>query len=530
MKILSMAIVLGVFWVQGLLHAAPSEEATAETKKVDVLAEVRKMNGPEYASPPTKFRAGHVTARKLDPEAIRKTDGGYTIQLPSKAPVPTPAVYDGKVYVSGGFHSKEYYCFRADSGELVWGINLDDDGPSSAACKDGVIVFNTESCTIFAVEADTGKMLWSHWLGDPLMTTPTIAGGRVFTSYPARGGGGFGNLQMNQAPNMAQQQAAPVPQGNTPPAPAAGQPGKKRPPASHVLACLELKTGKILWQKWIDSDVMSAPVATGDDLYVTTFAGTVYRFKQASGKILSARRERATSAPVVVQGKVFYTQRADSGNGDAAEEALARLDQATGKRDYQVSRKPATYLDAAAQRASGYAAKGMQLDAGNGFAGGAPASANAQAAMGNIGQMSVSTLQAFQGSRVLTYGQRNFNCMGDEVICTDRASGKSLWKVKLSGDLKKLGGFLAAPPAAAGGQIFLATLQGEVLQLHPDTGKLTKRYKVGSPVRFQPVVVDGRIYVGTQDGKLVCLDTGDKRFTGWPMWGGNAERTGVAGK
>jgi len=159
MKILSMAAVLGALWAPGLLPAAEPEETVAETKKIDVLAEVRKMNGPEFTSPPTKFRAGHVTARKLDPQAIRKTDAGYTIQLPSKAPVPTPAVYEGKVYVSGGFHSKEYYCFHAATGELVWGIGLDDDGPSSAACKDGVIVFHTESSTIYAVEADTGKML-----------------------------------------------------------------------------------------------------------------------------------------------------------------------------------------------------------------------------------------------------------------------------------------------------------------------------------------------------------------------------------
>ena len=64
-------------------------------------------------------------------------------------------------------------------------------------------------------------------------------------------------------------------------------------PSTHVLAAFDLKTGKVLWQKWIDSDVMSAPVAVDDELYVATFSGTVYKFKQKSGKILSARRDRA---------------------------------------------------------------------------------------------------------------------------------------------------------------------------------------------------------------------------------------------
>ena len=37
----------------------------------------------------------------------------------------------------------------------------------------------------------------------------------------------------------------------------------------------------------------------------------------------------------------------------------------------------------------------------------------------------------------------------------------------------------------------------------------------------------GRVYVGTETGKVVCIDAGDKKFTGWPCWGGNAAHTGV---
>ena len=74
--------------------------------------------------------SGHVTPRKLPKGALGKDKNDFVIQLPSKAPVPTPAVYQDKVYVSGSFHSKEFYCVSAISGELEWGFNLDDDGPS----------------------------------------------------------------------------------------------------------------------------------------------------------------------------------------------------------------------------------------------------------------------------------------------------------------------------------------------------------------------------------------------------------------
>jgi Ca-activated chloride channel homolog len=464
----------------------------------DITKTVADWGTDKFAGPPTEFRKGNVTVRELDAKALTKTDSGYTIKLPSGAPITTPTVHDGKVYVSGGFHSKEFYCFEASAGKLVWAINLDDDGPSSAVVEDGVCVFNTESCTIFGVDAQTGKLLWSHWLGDPLTSTPTIANGKVFTSYPA---GGRGQAE-----------------------PAKG--AKARPPCSHVLACLELKSGKILWQRWLESDVMSAPVAADKELYVTSFAGVVYKFQQEDGKLLSAVRSRATSAPVVVGNQVYLTRRADDGKGKA-EEQIAGVGRDDGKTNVEGTKKEAGYIDSTVQGRTALTEAAKALDASNGFAGGAPATANADAGLFNIGQGSVSTLQSFQGSRLLNFADRNFNTMGDEVMCSDPKTGKCLWSFKLDGDLKKHGGFMGAPPAAAGGQVFLATLSGDVLQMDPETGKLTKAYKVGSQVRQQPAIVDGKIFVGTQDGKLVVIDTGDKKFTGWTTWGGNSAHSGV---
>ena len=43
----------------------------------------------------------------------------------------------------------------------------------------------------------------------------------------------------------------------------------------------------------------------------------------------------------------------------------------------------------------------------------------------------------------------------------------------------------------------------------------------------QPVIHQGWIYVCTERGKLVAINTGDPTLTGWAQWGGNAARTGV---
>jgi len=86
--------------------------------------------------------------------------------------------------VSGGFGSKEYFWFDVKSGKKLWAIDLSDDSPSTTDYSDGIIYFNTESCTIFAVNYLTGEQRWSFWLGDPLLTSPNILGSTVFTSYP----------------------------------------------------------------------------------------------------------------------------------------------------------------------------------------------------------------------------------------------------------------------------------------------------------------------------------------------------------
>jgi outer membrane protein assembly factor BamB len=487
-------------------EAAKDKDAKSAPEKVDILKEVQEWNSDKYLAPPTQFRQGHVSPRKLDEKALQKSQTGFMVSLPSNAPIPTPTVYQGNLYVSGGFHSKEFYCLKADTGDLVWGMTLDDDGPTAAVCEDDVVVFNTESCTIFALDAKTGKHLWSYFLGDPLTSTPTIAGGKVFTSYPAAGRGPQADPQQKQN-NDAKAKAG--------------------PPCSHVLVAFELKTGKILWQRWIDSDVMSAPVAVDKELYATSFAGVVYKFNQEDGKILSAEKSRATSAPVVVGKNVYLTRRSDDGKGPA-KEAIAAVGRDNNQPIYQVKDREAGYIDGKVQEKAKLAGAAANLDAGNGFAGGAPAAANPDAAKGNIGQANVSSMQAFQGSRILNWGDRNFNCMGDELVCTDPASGKSLWSYKLEGDMKKEGGHLAAPPAAAGGMLFLVTLDGKVLQMDPKEGKVVKTYKVGHQVRFQPIIDAGKIYVGTQDGKIVCIDTGDKTFTGWSCWGANAAHTGIA--
>jgi outer membrane protein assembly factor BamB len=94
--------------------------------------------------------------------------------------------------------------------------------------------------------------------------------------------------------------------------------------------------------------------------------------------------------------------------------------------------------------------------------------------------------------------------MGDEVVCTSPTTGERLWALKVDGDLKALGGHLASAPVWSAGDLFVATAVGEVLQIRAADGTVKARYKIGSQLRYAPAIADGRLYVGTQDGKVVC--------------------------
>ncbi len=499
--------------VQAATKPPPPKPAVVDKESEIITRDLIAMNdGKKYGLPARDFKAGTVKQRQAP--AVKKTKTGFEVQFDNHSPVSTPAVFDGRVYSSGGFNSREFYAFDAKTGAGSFGLDLSDDGPSASACEQGTCVFNTESCTVFAIDAKTGKGKWAWFLGDPQTSSPAIANGRVFTSYPAGAAAGDGK--------------------------------RERPPtASHVLAAFDLKSGEVVWQDWLDADVISAPVAVGEFLYVATFNGTVIKLEQATGKIRYATKARATSAPVVefVAGleSMYYTRRADgdpepSANAQhaahpaakaAASEQIIRTDHNEPQTKYTTPAKKADYLDGDVQDKTDMKQKASGHDAGNGFGAGAPASANAKAAKSQIGQSNVATIQQFQGSRILHMSKLNVNTMGDEVIATNAEDGVQLWSHKLTGNVVKDGGFLGSAPVAAGSHVILATLQGQILELDPKTGKTENTWEVGGTVRAQPSVVDGWIYVGTEDGRLVAIDTGDRTLTGWAMWGGNAARTGM---
>jgi Ca-activated chloride channel family protein len=434
---------------------------------------------------------------RFSPLAVEGTRG-WRFRTAGSLPLATPAVAGGKVYFGGGYGSHDFYALDAATGRLAWQMHTGDDGPTAAVLLDNDVLFNTESCTLYCVDARTGRTRWKKWLGDPLMNQPAAAGGRVYMAYP--GGNG-----------------------------------------QHRLACIATGSGKEIWNRPVNGDVITAPVLEGDAVYLATIDGQVYAFDAAGGRSRWSREYHATSAPWIHEGQVYVSTRAPAGRssgppppppppGTPAEaapaESIGELDGEAGKEvGRQAERAGARYLTDGYNRRQMKAQAAQDYDTSVGFAA-PPASAKLYQATANLGVSSVASVWAFQGSRPCVFDGRLYTAQHDVLRCTEARSGRPLWEARFTDTKRFEGGRALMPPSLAGDAVYLATATGQLFCLEAATGDLRWHVEVGEPVSFQPAVMNGRVYLATDRGAVFNLDARDPRATGWAMWGGNSRHNG----
>ena len=220
---------------------------------------------------------------------------GWVTRLPDGQQVPALAYGDGKVFASGGFETYNFYALDAAGGRIVWSADqLPDNGPTAPIYDDDRIIFNTESCTLVALSAKTGKLLWSKWLGDPTLAQVALADGLVFAAHPGENG-----------------------------------------PA---LSAYRVNNGAHVWTRPVDGELYAAPVIAGDSVYASTIGGNSYRFISRTGKQVWSRRLHATTAPFIAGDELHVSQRTKAG------EAQVVVSTATGAIMRTHAAVPAPYL------------------------------------------------------------------------------------------------------------------------------------------------------------------------------------------
>src|SRR5262245_4168616 len=373
---------------------------------------------------------------------------GWRAQVPMRRGIATPAVAADHVIFGGGFGSHDVYALDAATGRLRWHVHTRDDGPTAAVVVGDTVLFNTESCTLMAVEAETGAVRWEKWLGDPLLAQPAAVRDRVLMVYP---GGG-----------------------------------------KHWLAAFEVHAGRELWRSPLGHDVITAPVLADGKAYMATYDGVVSCFVLENGDPCWSKDMGATSAPWVADGKVYVAQRsrdADATPRDRrAMERCTWVEQNDGTELGGSSVKPAWYLDpgwGAARKAAYYAA-----DAAVGFAH-PPASAKMHFVSHLIGEGHVSRAYRFQGSRPVVHNGVVFDTTGDQLEAREVTTDRLLWwwaDARAEEGERRL-----TPPAVANGRVLVGTWDGHLVSLDAASGRVRWRVPVGAPCHWQPVMTQGRV-------------------------------------
>jgi len=497
---LAAALTVSLFAVAAILFA---QSAPQPNKADNKPAAVSKLDAKQVQIDLDKAAAFDLPDAKNDLTAVsfKTPDGkeGWVMRIPGSRPIATPAYADGMIFFGGGYGSHEFYAVDAETGRVVWQMRTKDDGPTAAVVEDGCVTFNTESCTVIVAEAKTGKVIWQEWLGDPLMSQPAISKGRLYIAYPA------GQRSAQQAQNNSAQ----TDQSNLGP--------------GHRMLCADLKTGRHLWERQITSDVISAPVVSGDQLLFTCFDGVSFCLDASSGAVVWKKENAGTSAPLVADGHVVTTSK-ETKDGKSYE-GLRRLDLKGGEeRDRELlAKEKADYL-----RSGG--GGGVAMDAGTiskfdssvGFSS-APSAAKLSEANKHIGVSSVAGAWAYQGSRAAYRNGQMMNAQGRYLNSIKAGDGKFAWRAEFKGNGVGENTQVFSPPALGERNLYLCGAQGHIVVVKQQDGALAFAYALKQPMAFQPALARGNIYAGTVNGLLICLKTGDKDADGWYAWGGNAQ-------
>jgi outer membrane protein assembly factor BamB len=95
-----------------------------------------------------------------------------------------------------------------------------------------------------------------------------------------------------------------------------------------------------------------------------------------------------------------------------------------------------------------------------------------------------------------------------ELACIKAGTGQVVWVKdleKFKKPKKQEGRITYAGPVVANGRILVASSRGELLAFDPQTGDETDRLKLGDPVYIEPIAVQDKLLILTDDARLIAI-------------------------
>ena len=287
------------------------------------------------------------------------------------------------------------------------------------------------------------------------------------------------------------------------------------------LLSLNLDTGAVYWKYHIDSPIgESSPAYSGGVVYVGDLGGWFHAVSAADGKKLWAFKagSEIKSSPVVVGDRVLI---------GSYDQNLYCLSTRNGSVLWKVKTNGPVHstpsiseglafiagcdeLFRAIRIADGREMFNVSSDA---YTGASPALRGASAYYGTFNnEVLMVGLRDHRIGWRYQHPQRKFPFYSSAAVTADRiviggrdklvhglnAAGKGVWTFATNARVE-------SSPAIAGGRVFVGSNDGRLYVLNLSTGAKLWEFNAGAPLSASPAIAKGRIVIGSQDGRLYCF-------------------------
>lgn len=330
--------------------------------------------------------------------------------------------------------------------EAAWAVAVDDESvdASPAVVGDHVYV-GTATGQVVCLSATDGAIVWRATTQGAVMSSPAVAGGKVFVGS-----------------------------------------------ADRCLYAFGAADGKRLWRARTRGAVVSSPLVLGEKVYCGSMDGTFRCLNAADGRELWRTREQgAVSATAAAAGDLIYL-------GDEAGHIVARA-AADGKQAWTLA-----------------------------VQGGIVAAPSVSGERLIVPVMSPTALSPPEIRCLLVLDRQT----GNEVWSSKKASSvvhtpvcdannvyfatvsgylsdTELWALRLSDGAevwkRRLGGVADSSPALAGGVLLFGNHDTNFYVVDAASGVVTQALPTEGKMFSSPAIANGRIYIGLQGGKVLCL-------------------------
>lgn len=260
-----------------------------------------------------------------------------------------------------------------------------------------------------------------------------------------------------------------------------------------TVIALDPSSGKRVWEKYLAAPMRASPTSAGERVFAVTIDGRTYCLSATDGTELWSARglpqqaSLALSASPAVDGETVVVPYP---SGDIV--ALRIADGTPVWTDNLSNTRTTSQLSSMSDAAR------PVIDAGVVFA------------VGHGGRMVATQLKS--GERLWSMNVAGTQApwvAGGSVFVVDtsgkvmalgRHDGKIQWTAKLSG------GTTWSGPVLAGGTLWLVSNKGQLAGVEATTGRVTTDQNLGGPMYIAPVVAQGKMFVLTDEAKLIGLN------------------------